>query len=79
MVSTRHMQMEVVSYNRSCETVEQLCYVPGSHQLAVIQVGQSVSDDDPSVDCCVAIRQHVHITTSRLAPILQQHQTLCSS
>ncbi|CAM9417678.1 unnamed protein product [Scytosiphon promiscuus] len=24
-------------YNRSCETVEQLCYVPGSHQLAVIQ------------------------------------------
>eukprot|EP00752_Nemacystus_decipiens_P016546 g14788.t1 len=30
-------QVEVVSYNRSCETVEQLCYIPGSYQLAVIQ------------------------------------------
>eukprot|EP00903_Cladosiphon_okamuranus_P007678 g7442.t1 len=30
-------QVEVVSYNRCCETVEQLCYIPGSHQLAVIQ------------------------------------------
>lgn len=35
-------QVEVVSYNRSCETVEQLCYIPGSHQLAVIQVCYSV-------------------------------------
>lgn len=36
--STYFAQVEVVSYNRSCETVEQLCYIPGSHQLAVIQV-----------------------------------------
>lgn len=33
-------QVEVASYNRSCEAVEQLCYMPGSHQLAVIQVSR---------------------------------------
>lgn len=35
-------QVEVTSFNRACESVEQLCYIPGSHQLAVIQVGWSV-------------------------------------
>lgn len=31
-------QVEVASYNRSCGAIEQLCYIPGSHQVAAIQV-----------------------------------------
>lgn len=45
-------QVEVASFNRACESVEQLCYIPGSHQLAVIQVRVIYFGD---FDCYTAV------------------------